>query len=166
MPPTYSLADVTIVDFPATPVAVMTHRGDPKTLPDTLRAFVAWRRGANLPPGRHATYNIYHTDPDTTPAAENRLDICIAMAGPIPQNPIGLVAGVIPAGRCARLRVTGAPHLRAAIHDLYATWLPESGEELRDFPIFAQRVALYPDVPEHAAITDVYLPLTGTARRA
>jgi AraC family transcriptional regulator len=42
---------------------------------------------------------------------------------------------------------------------LYGTWLPMSGEEPRDFPLFMQRVTFFPDVAEHQAITDVYLPL-------
>jgi DNA gyrase inhibitor GyrI len=42
---------------------------------------------------------------------------------------------------------------------LYATWLPASGEELRDFPLYLQRVRFFPDVPEHEAIVDVFLPL-------
>ncbi len=29
---------------------------------------------------------------------------------------------------------------------------PLSGEELREFPLFLQRVSFFPDVPEHKAI--------------
>jgi AraC family transcriptional regulator len=42
---------------------------------------------------------------------------------------------------------------------LYAVWLPESGEEVRDYPLYCQRVAFFPDVPEHEAVTDLFLPL-------
>ena len=42
---------------------------------------------------------------------------------------------------------------------LYGRWLPASGEEARDFPLYAQRVRFFPDVPEHEAVTDVFLPL-------
>ena len=42
---------------------------------------------------------------------------------------------------------------------LYAHWLPTSGEELRDFPLFMQRVKFFPDVPDGEAETDIYLPL-------
>jgi AraC family transcriptional regulator len=49
--------------------------------------------------------------------------------------------------------------LSATIDVLYAKWLPQSGEELRDFPLYFQRVRMFPDVPEAEAITDVYLPL-------
>ena len=40
-----------------------------------------------------------------------------------------------------------------------ATPAPASGEEPRDFPLYFQRVSFFPDVPEHEAITDVFLPL-------
>jgi len=33
------------------------------------------------------------------------------------------------------------------------------GEELRDFPLFMQRVKFFPDVPDSEAVTDIYLPL-------
>jgi AraC family transcriptional regulator len=42
---------------------------------------------------------------------------------------------------------------------LYASWLPTSGEELRDFPLFMQRLKFFPDVPDSEAQTDIYLPL-------
>ena len=51
-------------------------------------------------------------------------------------------------------------HLHAAIAYLYAQWLPRSGEEPRDFPLFVRRVRFYPDVSEHEAVVDIFLPLT------
>jgi AraC family transcriptional regulator len=41
--------------------------------------------------------------------------------------------------------------------------LPQSDEELRDFPLFFQRVSFFPDVAESEAVTDVFLPLKGRA---
>lgn len=49
--------------------------------------------------------------------------------------------------------------LGETIKFLYAEWLPQSGEALRDFPIYLQRVKFFPDVSENEAITDVFLPL-------
>ena len=42
---------------------------------------------------------------------------------------------------------------------LYTTWLPASGEEPRDFPLYLQRVRFFPNVPEHEAIIDILLPI-------
>lgn len=159
MTPGYTDADVTILDFPATPVALIEHRGDPMAIGDTIRRFIDWRRASGLPPARSATFNILHNDPDSVPPEEHRLDIACAAAKVAP-NHAGVTEGLIPAGRCAVVRLTGpGDDLRAPAHFLYADWLPRSGEELRDFPMFAERVRFFPDVPANEAVTDVYLPL-------
>lgn len=71
-----------------------------------------------------------------------------------------MITKVIPGGRCALLRHIGTDeNIGESVNYLYAQWLPLSGEELRDFPLFFQRVSFFPDVPEHEAIADIYLPL-------
>ena len=45
------------------------------------------------------------------------------------------------------------------MHALYASWLPQSGEQLRDFPVFFHYIKRMPAVQEHEQVTDVYLPL-------
>jgi AraC family transcriptional regulator len=151
---------VRIVAVAETPVAVLTHRGDPALIGDTVRRFIAWRRRAGLPPRISATFNILHGDPETTPAADFRLDLCAATAGPVAPNEEGVTAGVIPGGRCAVLRHTGGEDgLGEAIAWLVGAWLPQSGEALRDFPLYCRRVSVFPDVPEHEAVTDIHLPL-------
>ena len=42
---------------------------------------------------------------------------------------------------------------------LHRDWLPASGEEPRDFPLYCQRMTFFPDVPERQVLTDLYLPL-------
>jgi AraC family transcriptional regulator len=160
MQPGFAIEDVTIVDFPATPVALLAHRGDPARLGDTIRRFIAWRKTTGLRPPASATYTIFHSDPRTTPPQDYRLDLCAGTVQPTADPAHGIEAGSIPAGRCAMLRVTGnADDLEPAALCLYRDWLPSSGEAPGAFPLFAQRVAFFPDVPEHAAVTDLYLPL-------
>jgi AraC family transcriptional regulator len=80
---------------------------------------------------------------------------------PVAPNEVGVVHSVIPGGRCAVLRHIGSDHTFGdAVRYLYAMWLPDSGEQLRDFPLYCQRVTFFPDVPEHEAVTDIFLPLT------
>jgi len=58
------------------------------------------------------------------------------------------------------LRVVGNTHnLEPAALYLYRNWLPPSGEEARDFPIYCQRLSLFPEVPEHETAADLFLPL-------
>lgn len=156
----FSDADVTLVDFPQTALALLAHRGDPALVGDTVRRFIAWRRATGLHPSSSRTFNLLQSDPETVPPEDFRIDIAAATDRPVAANDAGVVAGRIPAGRCAMVRMTGSSdNLKPGIHFLYAEWLPRSGEELRDFPIFAERVRFFPDVPENEAITDIYLPL-------
>lgn len=160
MNPVYCADDVRIVDFPATRVAAIEHRGDPRRIGDTIRAFIAWRKQHRLPPSVSATYNIAYDDPETTPPEAYRMDICAATEIDIAENQAGIAAKQIPGGRCAVLRHIGSDDtLHAAVQYLYAQWLPDSGEDLRDFPLYFQRVRFFPDVPEHEAVTDIFLPL-------
>jgi len=150
--------DIRIVDFPQTRVAVLEHRGDPNRIGDSIRAFIAWRKQHHLHPSRHATFNIFYDDPYQVAPEDYRFDLCVALERDISGD--GIVDKVIPAGRCAVLRHIGSDdHLHASISALYAQWLPRSGEEPRDFPLFVQRVTFFPDVPEHTAVTDIFLPL-------
>lgn len=156
----YDLSHVTIADFPATPVAVMEHHGDPDAIFATVQRFIAWRRAAGL--GKHvsATFNIFHSAPRTTPPEDFRMDVCAATNGPIAATDEAVRDGLIPAGRCAVLRVVGeSENLETAALFLYRDWLPQSGEAPRDFPLFCQRVQFYPDVPQPDAVTDLFLPI-------
>ncbi|SMC25578.1 transcriptional regulator, AraC family [Andreprevotia lacus DSM 23236] len=152
--------EVRIVDCPAVQIAILPHRGDLQRIGESVQRFIAWRRENNLPPSVSATYNILYDNPDTTPPELFRLDLCCVIDTEPAPNDIGITSGHIPAGRCAVLRATGATErMVAAIRFLYAEWLPASGEQLRDFPLYVQRVKFFPDVPEHEMVTDVFLPL-------
>jgi AraC family transcriptional regulator len=151
---------VRVVQFQGTRVASLEHVGSPLRLGDSVRAFIEWRKANKLPPRLSATYNIVYNDPDETPPEEFRFRLCAATDKPIEPNAAGVTEMSIPAGRCALLRHVGSDdQLGRSILYLYSSWLPGSGEELRDFPLFMQRVAFFPDVPDSEAVTDIYLPL-------
>lgn len=160
MSATHRPEDVKVVDFPETRVAVLEHRGDPRAIGDTIRRFIDWRKQSGVRPPASATYNLFYNDPEDTPPDEFRLDLCAGIDRAVPPNDHGVVERAIPAGRCAVLRHVGSDAtLGEALRYLYGVWLPASGEEPRDFPLFAQRVRMFPDVPEGEAVTDVFLPL-------
>ncbi len=156
----FSIDDVSVREEADVPVAFMSHRGDPERLGETIRQFIAWRKASGVRAATHATYTIFHTDPDSVAAEDYRIDLAAATNRAITPADEGMEAGLIPAGRCAVLRIIGeSDNLRPAAKFLYGQWLPASGEEPREFPLYAQRVSFFPDVPEHEAITDLYLPL-------
>jgi AraC family transcriptional regulator len=154
--------DVRIIEFPATRVAAVEHRGAPALEHETARRLIAWRIANRLPPDRYATYGVHYTDPRTTPPVEHRVDFCVALGSAgfeIAPNAQGVVAKTIPRTRCAVARHRGSRHDVIAAAYLVEVWLPASGERIGDFPIFFQYVNVGPDVREEDMITDVYLPL-------
>lgn len=156
----FTTDDVTIRDLPPTRVAIMEHRGSPETLGDTIRRFIAWRRAAGLHPRTSPTFNVWHSEGRPAQQDDYSIDLCVGTDQPIAANGEAIKAGEIPGGRCAVLRVVGfTDNLEPAALYLYRDWLPASGEEARDFPIYCQRLSLFPEVPEHEAIADVFLPL-------
>lgn len=157
----FSSNDVTIREVPETPVAMMTHVGEPSSIDATVVRFIAWRQANTLTDPDLPLFGIFPTDTRSTPAAEFRMQICVGTDLAIPHNDDGVVAGSIPAGRVASLRLLGTAgdDLEPAALFLYRDWLPASGEELRDFPLYCQRVKFSPLVPAPDAITDVFLPL-------
>ena len=160
MTPDHRADNVKIVAFETTRIAVLEHRGDPRLIGDSVRRFIEWRKQNHLPPRVSATFNILYDDPGETPPEDYRLDLCAATERPVAENPFGVVEKTIPGGRCAVLRHVGSDDtLGAAVAYLYGTWLPASGEEPRDFPLYLQRVRFFPDVPEHEAVIDIFLPL-------
>lgn len=160
MPTTFSPDQVTVREVEPTRVAMFEHRGDPETLDVTIQRFIAWRKAADLSPKTSPTFNIWHTERRPADPADYRMDLCVGI-GPdhlVDERDGTVRAGEIPGGRCAVLRVTGDTHnLEPAALYLYRDWLPASGEEMRDFPIYCQRFFL--DDPELGTAAELHLPL-------
>jgi AraC family transcriptional regulator len=151
---------VKVILFKETKVVVLEHRGDPNLIGNSVRKFIKWRKQNNLPPQISDTFNILYDNPSETSPASFRLDICASTERDVIDNSFGVVEKMIPGGRCAVLRYIGDDaNLGESITYLYSNWLPLSGEEPRDFPLFLQRVNFFPDAPEHEAIIDIFLPL-------
>lgn len=153
--------DVTIREMAPTPVAMIEHRGDRATLNDTIERFIRWRREAGLSPETSPTFNIFRSERTPANPADYAMDLCVGTDRPIDADDPVMKAGVIPGGRCAVLRVNGASHnLEPAALFLYRDWLPASGEEARDFPIYCQRyINFAPDQAVHSVVAELFLPL-------
>jgi AraC family transcriptional regulator len=157
---TFTIDDVTIRDVPTTKVALMEHRGDPATLPATMQRFIAWRTAAGLHPRTNPTFNVWRSERRPASLADYSVDLCVGTDQPIEANGGEIKAGEIPGGRCAVLRVVGyTDNLEPAALYLYRDWLPASGEEARNFPIYCLRLSFFPEVPEHETVAELFLPL-------
>jgi AraC family transcriptional regulator len=152
---------VRIVSVESVAAAVLEHRGDPALVNDSVQRLIAWRKESGLSPiASSHTYGIAYDDPATTLAKDFRFDICGSVSTPVPANRHGVVTKTIPGGRCAVVRHQGSPDdIAGSVYHLYRNWLPHSGEELRDFPVYFRYLNLKTDTPEHELLTDVHLPL-------
>ncbi|ARN19718.1 AraC family transcriptional regulator [Piscinibacter gummiphilus] len=160
---TFTLDDVTLREEPATPVAIMKHRGDPAMFGATLQRFIAWRKANGLHPRHHATFNVWRSEKSPADPADYDVDLCVGIdphQQTVQREGERIERGAIPGGRCAVLRVVGhTDDLEPAALFLYRTWLPASGETLRDFPIYCRRLSFFPEVAEHEAVAELFLPL-------
>ncbi|WP_133478858.1 AraC family transcriptional regulator [Cognatilysobacter segetis] len=156
----YTADQVTIREVAPTRVAVFEHRGDPRTLDATIQRFIAWRMAAGLSPQTNPTFNVWYSEREPANPDDYRMDLCVGLRDEdfVDQQHGAVRLGEIPGGRCAVLRVTGDTHnLEPAAMYLYREWLPDSGEEMRDFPIYCQR--FFVDRPEQGTAADLFLPL-------
>ncbi|QUN05163.1 AraC family transcriptional regulator [Shewanella yunxiaonensis] len=156
------IMDVKIVDFPPRNIAYLSHRGSPQRVLDSAAKFIAWRKQTGLSPvASSETYAVPYSDPNTVAPEDFRLDICgTIQQSQIPYNEFGVIAGTLPGGRCAVARHYGShDHIGDTVYRLYREWLPQSGEELRDFPCYFHWLNFVHEVDESELMTDVYLPL-------
>ena len=153
--------EVKIVNFKQTKIAALEHRGDPKLVNNSVKKFIEWRKQSGLSPvASSSTMGIAYDNPETTAPEQFRFDICGSVTEDVAINKQSIITKQIPAGRCAVVRHTGShANIKDAAYFLYRDWLPKSGAELRDFPLFFHYLNLIQDTPEHELLTDVYLPI-------
>ncbi len=157
----FNIQQVSIIDFPTTPIACLTHQGQPALVMKTVSTFIAWRKAqGNLSPKVSDTFNVLYHDPQTVPASEYRFDVACSVSSPIAENESGVVNATLAQCRCATLRFIGSNEdMAQAISFLYGQWLPQSGEDCSEHPLFVKRLAMYPEVAMHQQEFELYLPI-------
>ncbi|WP_371916648.1 GyrI-like domain-containing protein [Pseudomonas sp. B7(2017)] len=152
---------VNIVECPPIHVAALEHRGAPGRLNASVQRFIQWRQQSGQSPvASSRTFGIPYGNPDTIAPEDFRFDICGEIHEAVAPNDAGVRDLVIPAGRCAVVRHVGSTdHVGETIYPVYRDWLPGSGEELRDAPLFFEYLSVGTDVPQAQWQTDVYVPL-------
>ena len=161
METTHSAEDVTIRDVPTTPVAIMEHRGDRATIPQIAQRFHAWRKANHVTPLSASSFMVFRSEREPEETGSYAMDLCVEIEQPVSPDDPEVKAGTIPGGRCAVMRVDGTSnnHLAAGLY-LYRDWLPASGEEARDFPLYVQRrLVSSGDAPGHEVFAELFLPL-------
>lgn len=153
--------NIDLIEFDHTMIAALEHRGPAEKIENSLKIFREWRKITPYSPvTSHRSFGLVYDDPDTVEPANFRFDLCAEVTKSIPDNAQGLVNKTIPGGKCAVLRHEGSlKTIGDKVRHLYCNWLPNSGEELRDFPCFFHYTNLNGEMPEDELITDIYLPL-------
>jgi len=153
--------NVDIVDFETTQIALIEHLGSPDKVLETVGRFIAWRKDTGLSPIKTSkTFGIPYSDPKMTEADKFRWDVGGSCEEEIPANNYGVKSGIIPGGRCAVVRHKGGfDNIDTSIYSFYREWLPNSGEEVRNYPCFFHYINFIHEVDECDLITDIYFPL-------
>lgn len=150
--------DVIVVDFEPINLMVLTHHGSPWTIQASIDTFIRWRKAHRLSPKVSRTFNIIYNNPQDVEPEDYKVDLGVSIPERFSPQDDQLYSGHIPGGRCAKARHVGHDDgLYDAVTYLYRQWLPESGESLRDAPLFFER---FPETGiKIEPIVDIYLPI-------
>lgn len=155
------IMQVQITTFTETRVAALQHCGPASLVNASVNKFIQWRKQSGQSPvATSRTFGIPHSNPDTTPPQDFRFDICGEIRESLTPNDAGVREAIIPGGRYAVVRHVGpTDYIGETLYPVYRDWLPASGEELRDQPLFFQYLSVYPQTPEDQWQTDIFIPL-------
>ncbi len=103
--------------------------------------------------------SIYHDDPKVTTSEKLRTDVCLVLPKPAePKGEIGVkeIAG----GRYAVFLYQGPYTNLGIVYDtIFAQWLPDSGYELRNAPLYEKYINDPSRTEEAKLKTEIYIPL-------
>ncbi|WP_431303791.1 AraC family transcriptional regulator [Sediminicoccus sp. BL-A-41-H5] len=159
IPEEETMQDIIIVETPPLHLAALPHRGSFDAMGPVFDRLGAWAGARGLINETTRFIGIYPDDPHSVPEAELRSLAALTVPPGTPLDP-GMEVVDIPALRCARLRYQGPyAELEAVYERLYGAWLPQSGEEAGDFPVFEEYLNDCRSLPPSEWLTDILLPL-------
>jgi AraC family transcriptional regulator len=137
-PRMFNLADVKIEHLAATRVAALAHAGDYQHIGKTFERLTIWAAGKGAIDANTRMFAIYYDDPASKPAHELRSEACLKLSVRI--EPDGDVKSLCTSGGRTAVFVFTGPYIELVnpYRWLYDTWLPQSGEQLRDAPCFEE----------------------------
>lgn len=113
----------------------------------------------NALPAQPAMIGVFFDDPDLGPEGDLRSRACLPVANSVTID-APLVETVLRGGLYAKLSYTGPyADMRSAYRWFLGVWLPASGYEPDDAPIFEAYLNDPREVPQSELRTDIHLPL-------
>lgn len=101
--------EVSIVTFPETKVASITHIGSPEQEHETARKLIEWKiQNRLLDQVINRSYGLHYTDPRTADPLQHKVEFCLSIEGTVAENGAGIVERIIPNLRCACARDIGS----------------------------------------------------------
>ncbi|MBI3900172.1 MAG: GyrI-like domain-containing protein [Gammaproteobacteria bacterium] len=151
--------DIAIKTVPTTKVIAVEHIGGYMQIGKAFDTLYGWLGARQLiTPGMRSA-GIYFDDPTAVAEDELRSCACVITNENVTVE-LPLKSVEIAGGRYATLRHKGPyADMRAAYQWLYGVWLPQSGEEAANAPIFEEYLNNPRDTAPTELLTDIYLPL-------
>jgi AraC family transcriptional regulator len=121
----------------------------------------SWAEATDVLKRLEGIYGIPLDDSASVPLDRLRYDACLALGVTPAPEPLRVLA--LPAGDYARLRHRGSyDGLEATTQKLVGDWLPGSGWEPANFPVFHHFISDPDATPVEELVTDVLLPLASS----
>lgn len=153
--------DVEIRNVPEMALLSIDHHGSFMQIGEAFDRLFGWLavRGLVGPDAR--LIGVYHTDPDAYDEQDlfSKAGALIANSDAVEvERPV--MRTTVASGRYACLRYKGPyADMKAAYLWLFGKWLPQSGEEVRDGPVFEEYLNNPREVAPTELLTEIYMPL-------
>lgn len=150
---------VTIETMPPQRCASIDHTGSYMAIDYAMGRLLGELAARRILPAQPAMIGVFFDDPDLGPEDELRSRACVPVSDQT-EIPAPMVETVLAAGAYAKLSYTGPyADMRDAYRWLLGVWLPVSGREPADAPIFEAYLNDPREVPQSELRTDIHLPL-------
>jgi AraC family transcriptional regulator len=155
----HAMYDVGITTVAPRTLIAVEHRGSYMAIGRSFDLLFTTLARRNLVRPDQGMVGVYLDDPTSIPEAELRSQACVVANEPTTVE-APLFISHIEGGDHAVLKYKG-PYgdMRAAYDWLYGQWLPSSGREAADAPVFEDYLNSPRDTPPTELRTDIYLPL-------
>jgi AraC family transcriptional regulator len=152
---------VEIVQLSATRCAAVAHVGPYMQIDRAMARLFSELAASGLLAAAQKMRAVFLDDPDLVPVDRLRSKACTPIAEDV-LLPAALEAMVLRGGSYARLGYKGPyADMKEAYRWLLGAWLPHSGHEPDDAPIFEAYLNSPAETPPTELLTDIHLPLKG-----
>ena len=155
--------DVEIRNVPEMSLLTIDHHGSFMQIGEAFDRLFGWLAVRGLVGPDVRLIGVYHTDPDAIAEQDLFSEAGALLAGKpgvTVEDPVQET--IVAPGRYACLRYKGPyADMKAAYLWLFGKWLPQSGEEVRDGPVFEEYMNNPREVAPTELLTEIYMPLEG-----